>query len=55
MIVLFADVMFTGLPNDAGEWGKMILFGLLVVLFCSLISLASLKMSFKRNKDILDD
>lgn len=44
VIVLFAAVMFTGLPNSAGEWE--ILFGLRIIL---------LLMSFKRNKDILDD
>ncbi|MDI3409788.1 hypothetical protein QKW52_02320 [Bacillus sonorensis] len=43
------------LPSGAREWGSLILFGLLVVLFCYLISLVSLNKSFKRNKDLLDD
>ncbi|ASB90340.1 hypothetical protein OZL92_19210 [Bacillus sonorensis] len=54
-VVLFADIIFTGLPSGAREWGSLILFGLLVVLFCYLISLVSLNKSFKRNKDLLDD
>ena len=54
-IFLFLTIAFTGIPGHAKEWLDLVMMVFLFVLFYFLINVISLRMSFKKNKDLLDD
>ncbi|MCY8025585.1 hypothetical protein MOC05_10540 [Bacillus sonorensis] len=53
-IFLVLAAVFTGIPREAEGWLDLVVMCFLFVLFYFLMNAASLYMSFKKNKDLLD-